>query len=725
MKSSKSLIFFILVFYFISPVQSQKKLVLEDIYEKGILQAKLLSDFRFLNDGIHYTRLESGVIKKYNILTGEFVSNIFTASLFKNERDFNGEIEEYEFSPQENKIIIFSESESVYRHSTKNKVFIYDLSSQKLFPVFNNKLITNPSLSPDEQKVAFVFENNLYYQNLSNGKIIRITKDGQKNSIINGMCDWVYEEEFSFTKAYEWSPNGSYLAFIRFDETEVPEFTMEFYNDELYPSKETFKYPKVGEKNSRVKVLSFQIKSGKTKEVSLGSLDDMYIPRIKWSRNENQLCVFTLNRHQNHLKLNVCDVSSAKNYILYEEKNKNYIDIHDNLYFFKDGKHFLTTSEKGGYNHIYLYSMDGKIKTLINDGKYDVSALYGVDEKNRKIFFQASMKNPMESSVYSIDFDGKNLKELNAPSGYNSAQFSPTFDLFVLNKSTINTPPVFSVFKRDLSLVRILEDNKKLSEKQNEFGVSNIEFFEFTTSEGVPLNGWICKPKQFDANRKYPVFMTQYSGPGSQSVTNKWGGSSYWWHQLLAQNDYVVVCVDGRGTGNRGEEFKKMTYLTLGHYETIDQIETAKYISTLPFIDKNRIGIYGWSYGGFMSSLCILKGNDVFKSAIAVAPVTSWKWYDSVYTERYMKTLAENPEGYKENSPVYFADRLKGNYLLIHGMADDNVHFQHSVEMANALIKNKKQFDTYFYPNRNHGIYGNNARIHLFTKITNFIYEKI
>jgi dipeptidyl-peptidase-4 len=725
MKSGKIFIFLFFTFCYISPVQSQKKLNLEDIYEKNTFQTKMISDFRFLNDGIHYTRLESGIIKKYNILTGDFVSNIFTASLFKNENDFNGVISEFEFSPQENKIFILSESESVYRHSTKNKVFVYDISLQKLIPVFKNNLISNPSFSPDEQKVAFVFENDLYYQNLSSGKTTRITKDGQKNSIINGMCDWVYEEEFSFTKAYEWSENGSYIAFIRFDETDVPEFTIDFYNDEMYPEKETFKYPKVGENNSKVKVLFHNITSGKTKEIPVGSLEDMYIPRIKWSRNDNQVCVFTLNRHQNHLKLNLYDVTSSKNYILYEEKNKFYIDIRDNLCFLKDGKHFLTTSEKEGYNHIYLYSMDGKLKTRINDGKYDVSAFYGTDEKNRKIFFQASMKNPLESSVYSVDFDGKNVKELKASSGFNSAQFSPTYDLFVLSRSTVNSPPVYSLYKRDMSLVRILEDNKNLSEKQNEYDVSKIEFFEFTTSEGVQLNGWMCKPKQFDSNRKYPVFMTQYSGPGSQSVVNKWGGSGYWWHQLLAQNDYIVVCVDGRGTGNRGEEFKKMTYLKLGHYETIDQIEAAKYMSTLPFVDKNRIGIYGWSYGGFMSSLCILKGNDVFKSAIAVAPVTSWKWYDSVYTERYMKTLAENPDGYKENSPVYFADRLKGNYLLIHGMADDNVHFQHSVEMANALIKNKKQFDTYFYPNRNHGIYGNNARIHLFTKITNFIYEKI
>ncbi|MBK8621988.1 MAG: S9 family peptidase [Saprospiraceae bacterium] len=718
-------LFYVIFCFFQISVYGQKPITLEDIYEKNVFQTKSVSDFRFLNDGVHYTRKDGNVIKKYNILDGSFVEDLMNMSTLENTGGFSGRIEDYTFSSNENKILITSEGEPVYRHSSKNKVFVYDRKSQKISAVFPEGKISNASFSPDESKVAFVYENNLYYTDLSSGKTIQITKDGQKNNIINGMCDWVYEEEFSFTQAYEWSKNGSFIAFLRFDESMVPEFTMDFYYDEMYPVRETFKYPKVGEKNAEVGVRVYDVKKKKVKDLSVSNEKDMYIPRIKWTQDDKNLVVYSLNRHQNHLSWYNFDVVSGNKSLLYEEKNKYYVDIHDYTFFLSDGKRFVTLSEKEGFNQIYLFDMSGKEIKKLTPGNYDVSEIYGVDEANQKIFFKASVKNPMESAIYSINPDGSYFTPLSDESGSHSAQFSSTFDIFVLHKSTINTPPVSSVFKRDKTLVRVLEKNGALTEKLSEYGVSPIEFFDFTTSEGVRLNGWMCKPKNFDSNKKYPVFMTQYSGPGSQSVVDRWQGTNYWWYQSIVQNGYIVICVDGRGTGNRGEEFKKMTYLKLGHYETLDQIEAAKYMASLPYVDGSRIGIYGWSYGGFMSSLCILKGNDVFKSAIAVAPVTSWKWYDSVYTERYMRTVSENQAGYAENSPVYFADKLKGNYLLIHGMADDNVHFQHAVEMANALIKHKKQFDTYFYPNRNHGIYGENARIHLFTKMTNFIYDKI
>lgn len=705
---------------------SQKTITLDDIFVKYAFNAKSVPGFNFMNDGKHYTTLRNQAIHKHDVTSGNVVEILFNAQDYKGKANFNGSIGSYDFSNDESKILIESEHESVYRHSSKVKCHVYDVSSKTLTEVYSHGKVINPQLSPDGSKVAFVHNNNLFVQDLSNGQLTQITKDGAKNSIINGMADWVYEEEFSFTRAFYWAPDSKKIAYIRFDESKVPEFTMQMYHGDMYPENETFKYPKVGENNSEVSVWVFEFVRGKPVKVDIGDLKEMYVPRLKWTEDPNKLCIYKLNRHQNDLKLYLLETRNYKSSVLYEEENQYYISIDDDLTFLKDNKHFIWLSEKEGYNQIYLMGMDGKQKVKLTEGKYDVTRFYGIDEKNKKVYFQAIDESPLRKSVFSVNLDGKKLTNLTpAKEGTSSAQFSSTFDYYSVNYSTINRPPTYTVYDRNGKVVRVIEDNKDYATLQSSYGTNPIEFFSFTTLENVQLNGWMLKPKDFKPGKKYPVLMTQYSGPGSQSVSDGWRGSSYWWHQLLAQSGYVVVCVDGRGTGGRGEAFKKMTYLKLGHYETLDQIETAKYLGSLPFVDKSRIGIWGWSYGGYMSSLCILKGNDVFKAAIAVAPVTNWKWYDSVYTERYMRTTAENPNGYADNSPINFVDRLKGNYLLVHGMADDNVHFQNTVEMANALIKANKQFDTYFYPNRNHGIYGDNATIHLYTKMTNFIFEKL
>lgn len=707
-------------------ISAQKPITVDDIYAKFEFRTKSVPGFNFMKDGRHYSARRDGDIKKFDITTGSLVETIFDAKEHKDKAGFSGDYSGYTFSEDESLMLIESEDESIYRHSSKVNCHIYDRKANVIAQVYPHGKIVNPLFSPDGEKIAFVFNNNLYYKNLKNNNITQITTDGSVNKIINGMSDWVYEEEFGFTRAFYWSPDSKKIAFIRFDESQVPQFTMQLYNDGMYPTDQTFKYPKVGEKNAEVSALIYDIMQGKSAKADLGDMNDMYIPRVKWITDANQLCVFKMNRHQNHLQLYLVDVKNAKSTVFYEEKNKYYIDITDDLTFLKDGKSFVWSSEKEGYNQLYLMGMDGKQKAKLTTGNYDVTQFYGVDEKNKKVYFQAAEKSPMEKHVFSIDLDGKNLTNM-TPSliGTNNAQFSSTFDYFSNSHSTINTAPTYVVYDRSGKKIRTIEDNVNYGKIQESYGVSPVEFFSFTTSENVKLNGWMIKPRDFNPTRKYPVFMTQYSGPGSQSVTDSWKGTGYWWNQMIAQAGYIVVCVDGRGTGGRGEEFEKMTYLQLGHYETIDQIEAAKYMGNQSFVDKERIGIFGWSYGGYMSSLCILKGNDVFKAAIAVAPVTNWKWYDSVYTERYMRTTAENAKGYADNSPVYFADKLKGNYLLVHGMADDNVHFQHAVEMANALIKANKQFDTYYYPNRNHGIYGDNATIHLYTKMTNFIFEKI
>ncbi len=708
----------------LSTLSAQRALTLEQIWASGELYAQSVPGFNFLQDGRHYTRLEGNRILQYDLTTGALTATILDPANIE-EVDFR--IDAYSFSGDESKILLASEQESIYRRSTKEFSYVYDRESQELTPLYGQGKVQYASFNPAADKVAFVYENNLYYKNLTSGEVVQITTDGKPNEIINGTTDWVYEEELGFVKGFEWSPDGQRIAFYRFDERAVPEFTMTNYKDGLYPEYVTFKYPKVGETNSTVTIHLYELESGETIQADTGEESDQYIPRIKWTKDPNQLCIYRMNRHQNHLELLLTDAATGETELLFEEKNKYYIAemVLDNLTFLEDGEYFIWTSERDGWHHIYLYDMEGKLVRRLTQGEWEVDEFYGVDEKRGEVYYQAAEKSPLERQIYAVSLDGKDKRSIAGEAGWNEAQFSSNYDYYVLEHSTVNTPASFVVYDNRGKEIRVIENNAVLQQRQDVLGVQNIEFFDFTTSQDVTLNGWMIKPADFDESRRYPVFMFLYGGPGSQQVADSWRGQNYWWFQMLAQQGYLVACVDNRGTGGRGEEFKKMTYQQLGHYETIDQIEAAKYLGNLPYADKNRIGIFGWSYGGYMSSLCLLKGNDVFKAAIAVAPVTNWRWYDTIYTERFMRTAEENPDGYRNNSPVYFANRLQGNYLLVHGMGDDNVHFQHTAEMANALVDANKQFDTYFYPNRNHGIYGGYTRLHLYTKMTNFLEAKL
>ncbi len=714
-------------------IAQNAEITLEGIWKEGKYNPKSIPGFRFMNDGVHYTRKMGQNIVKYTLLTGDKVDTLFDASAITNERNpttavdsIDGEFNTYWLSDDEKKILIKTDLERIYRRSSRAHFYVYDSGSGSMDLVFTEGKIMHCTFSPDGMKVAFVYKNNLYFKDLASGIILQITADGKYNNIINGSADWVYEEEFSFSKAFHWSPDSKKLAFYRFDESAVKEFTMEYFRGETYPELVTFKYPKVGEENAKVTVHIYDIGSGRTVEVDKSSEPDGYIPRIKWTGDANTLCVLRMNRHQNQLELLLANAQTGATSILLAEKNKYYIDITDDLTFLEDGEHFIWTSEQDGFNHIYLYEMTGRMVRQLTSGAYDVTSFYGVDEERKLIYYQAAKESPLTRQLYKSRLDGIGEKLLAGQGGTHSAQFSSTFELYVRTSSDANTAATYSVVRtKGNKEVRIIEDNAAIGVLQAEVGVTPIEFFDFETSEGVSLNGWMIKPNGFNKNQQYPVFMYLYGGPGSQQVLDSWRGANYWWFEMLARQGYIVACIDNRGTGARGEEFRKMTYQQLGHYETIDQIEAAKYLGSLPYTDAGRIGIFGWSYGGYMSSLCLLKGNDVFKAAIAVAPVTNWKWYDSIYTERFMRTEKENPEGYSENSPINFADQLKGDYLLVHGIADDNVHWQHTVEMANALISANKQFDTYFYPNRSHGITGDNARLHLFTKMTNFIHESL
>ena len=700
---------------------AQKAISVEDIWQDYIFYGKSVPGFNFQNDGKHYTRKEGNTVKQYDLLTGTFTKVIFDAAAIKDQALFSGKFGGYRFSNNEEKILLKTETEAIYRHSTRAKFFVWDRKSESLTDVAGEQKIRYTSFSEQADKVAYVSGNNLYFKDLNSGKVSQITTDGKFNHIINGGTDWVYEEEFAMSKAFEWSPDGNKIAFMRFDESKVKEFSMTMYHDDAYPAYSKFKYPKVGEDNAVVTIHIYNLKTRKITKVATGDQPEMYFPRIKWMQDANSLCVFRMNRHQNDLELLKVNAETGQTELLLREQNKYYIDIHDNLTFLEDGKHFIWTSEQDGYNHIYLYDMNGKIKKQITKGNFDVTNFYGYDAKRKMLYYQAAEDSPLERAVYTISLKGKKKRKLTTQKGTNNVQFSSTYDYYVNTHSDVNTPNSYTVYTLKGKEVRVIEDNASVKQLQKDYQVSPVEFFSFKTSEAVDLNAYMIKPTNFDANKKYPVFMYVYGGPGSQTVNDRFIGSNYWWFQMLAQQGYIVVSVDNRGTGARGEEFKKMTYLQLGKYETIDQIESAKYLASLPYIDGSRIGIFGWSYGGYMSSLCLSKGADVFKAAIAVAPVTNWKWYDTIYTERYMRTYKENKEGYESNSPVYFADKIKGSYLLVHGIGDDNVHFQNTAEMVNSLVNGNIQFDTYFYPNRNHGIYGGNTRLHLYTKMTNFI----
>ena len=719
------LLLLLLSFSFLTNSEAQDTITVEKIWKDYRFLSKRIPGFNFMQDGRHYTRLIKNSIKQFDLTTGSEVNTLLDGNELNGQSGFIGKIDSYHFNEDESIIILESDKESIYRRSSQAYFHIYDRTDKKLTSVRAGDKIMYATLSPDATKIAYVWQNNLYYRDLDSGETYPITTDGVTNKIINGSADWVYEEEFSFAQAFFWSADSQTVAYYKFDETAVPEFTMTKFNNELYPEYVTFKYPKVGEKNAIVSIHTYNLSGKKHRTYDLGKDTDIYIPRIKWTNSSEQLMIYKMNRHQNELELILADTKSGSTKSLLKETSKYYIDITDDIRFLENDKQFIWSSEKSGYNHLYLYGLNGKQEAQLTHGDYDVTSFYGVDEKNKMIFYQAAAKSSLQREVYRAGLNGGKPTLLSPKGGTSSAQFSSTYDYMVITRSTANSPATYAVYDRSGQLVRTIEDNKQLSQTQKQFGVSDVEFFTIKTDEGVALNAYKILPTNFDAKKSYPVLMYVYGGPGSQTVTDSWKGQNYWWFQQLAQQGYMVVSVDNRGTGARGEEFKKMTYLNLGKHETADQIAAGKYLATLPYVDAKRIGIWGWSYGGYMSSLCLLKGNEVFSTAIAVAPVTNWRWYDSVYTERYMRTEDENPDGFSDNSPINFVDRLEGDYLLIHGMGDDNVHWQNTVEMANALIKANKQFDTYFYPNRHHGITGGNARLHLYTKMTNFLLENL
>ena len=697
-----------------------KEITIEEIWN-GTFYAERMNSLNSMNGDfyavLNYDRKTRTVsLDKYSYKTLEKVETIVNSGDLEGLNSFSS----YSFNNDETKLILGTNFEGIYRYSEKGTYYAYDIASQKVTLI--DEKIQEPVFSPDNRNVAYAKDNNIFIKNLSSNKITQVTNDGKKNHVINGITDWVYEEEFAFVRAFEWNSTGDYLAFLRFDETEVPTFSMDIVGKDLYPEQQVFKYPKAGEKNADVTLHMYNLSSKNTKKISLGDYE--YIPRIKWSNDADILVATTLNRHQNSLKLHKVDALKSSATLLLNETDKAYIDITDNLTFLADNS-FIWTSEKDAYNHIYHYNFNGKLINQITKGNWEVTNYYGFNETKKTIYYQSVENGSINRGVYSIGLNGKNKKLLSNSDGQNTAAFSKNLNYFINTYSSAETPPIYSLFSGKGKLLRVIKDNARLKKEIAEYKMSPKEFSTININ-GNDLNMWMLKPLDFDENKKYPLLMFQYSGPGSQQVSNTWNGANDYWHNMLAQKGIIVVCVDGRGTGFKGAKFKKITQKELGKFEVEDQISAAKKLAELSYIDNKNIGIWGWSYGGFMSTNCILKGNDIFTTAIAVAPVTSWRFYDSVYTERYMQTPQENASGYDENSPINHADKLKGKYLLVHGTGDDNVHVQNSFRMINSLIEANKQFDMFIVPDRTHGIYrGRNTRLNLFTKMTNFIEENL
>lgn len=693
--------------------------LIEGKYDPNRLEA-----IRSMRNGEYYTVLEEDKTLNTNSLVSYAYSNtlerkvIIDSNRFPEKNKFSG----YIFSNDEQKILLETLIDNIYRRSKQAIYWIYDIKTNSLEKLFDQK-VQEPLFSPDGLKVAYVYRRNLFIKNLELDIVKQITYDGDYQTI-NGITDWVYEEEFGFVRAFDWSQDSNQIVYMRFDESNVPIFSMDVYGNQTYPFPYMFRYPKAGEENSKIELIIYNTSSQTKETIDFENETPYYIPRIQFIGGRHSLIIQTLNRHQNKLKLWRWNTKKKNLQLLLTEIDEAYVSINDDLKFIEDDR-FLWTSEKDGYKHIYHFDKDGKLINQVTQGDWEVTTIYNYNPKSKEIYFQSVEGSSIERGIYAIDISGRGKRKLQPTRGFNGATFSTNNSYYIHSYSDELTPPIYTLYEtRKNRPIRQLMNNKSLIEKLESYNFSEKEFSTIQIN-GSELNMWMIKPADFDANKKYPLLMFQYSGPGSQQVSNRWGDSRTLWHKDLANQGFIIACVDGTGTGFKGSKFKKSTYLNLVKYESLDQIAAAKTLGELPYVDHNRIGIWGWSFGGHMATHCLLTGNDIFSFAIAVAPVTNWRFYDTIYTERFMRTPQENPEGYDLNSPINYADQLKGDFLIIHGSGDDNVHVQNTMRMVEALIQADKQFEWMIYPDKNHGISGGNTRKHLYTKMTNFIFKNL
>jgi dipeptidyl-peptidase-4 len=706
---------------------STRPLSLERIFASSDFRTRGLPAVRWMSDGQRYTFVRAAESGRGTDLivedakSGERRTLIEAARLVPAGATEPIAIEGYQWSGDEQKLLIFTNTQPVWRYNTKGTYYVYDLASGRLQPVS-----TKPGwqmfakFSPDGSKVGFVRENNLFVTDLASGAETQLTKDGSEK-IINGTFDWVYEEELGLRDGWRWSPDGRRIAFWQLNQADIQPFYMIDDLKSPYSELVPLPYPKAGEPNSEVRIGTIDVASGQITWMDTGAEKDIYLARMEWAASPNELVIQRMNRHQNKIDVLLADAATGRSRALFAETDPAWVDVTNDLTWVNGGKQFLWTSERDGYNHLYLYNRSGKLARQLTRGKWDVMSLVGVDEKSGVVYFTATEAGPTQRQLYRVGLNGRGFRKVSSEGGSHSVAMSPAGTFYIDTYSNAATPPVVRLHSADGKAVRVLAENERVAQAVAQTGAQAPEFFRFKTPDGVELNGWMLKPADFDPAKKYPVLMYVYGGPGSQTVTDSWGGTRYLWHALLAQKGYIVASIDNRGTGGRGRDFKKVTYLKLGDYETRDQISGARYLASLPYVDAGRVGIWGWSYGGYMTALALTQGPDVFKAGISVAPVTDWRLYDNIYTERFMRTPAENEAGYRDGSPLTHAAKLEGNLLLIHGTADDNVHFQNAVQLVDALQKAGKQFDVMFYPNKNHGISGGNTSMHLYTLMTEWL----
>jgi dipeptidyl-peptidase-4 len=716
---------------FYGDVMAQQVLTLEDIYRHRKFSINSVQGLKWMKNGDFYTALKNNEdtgtkdIIRYSTTSGQLVDTLVHGhNLLDDGKVLN--IHGYALSDDESKVLISTDYERIYRRSSKSRNYVYSLHDGKLSEVGSGAKVSYATFSPDGTKLAYVYENNLYFDRLDNDAVVQVTNDGYKNAIINGFADWVHEEELSLAKAFFWSPDGSKLAFLRFDESEVPEYTIQKWRG-LYPENYALKYPKAGEKNAEVSLHIYDLPAQRTVNVPLPEPDEeSYLARLRWLPvGKPTLSIVRLNRLQNRMDIIHFDTQAQSTSVVYTEQSETYLDIDqiDDLTYPQDGKSFILSSERSGFKHLYHYALSGKPIRQLTFGEWSVDSFEGIDEKKGLLYFTSTEVSATERHLYSLNLEGKEKKRLSTAAGVHRVNFSDDFSYYINTHSNAVKPPTTVLHLADGGEVKVLAENTTLLQQSKSYKFATTEYFSIPLTDGDSLNAYIMKPADFSADKRYPVLMYVYGGPGSQNVLNRWNGNM--WHHLLTQKGYLVVCADNRGTGGRGRAFQHITYKKLGKIESEDQIASARYLSKLSYVDKDRIGIWGWSYGGYLSSLCLFLGNDVFKTAIAVAPVSSWRFYDTIYTERYLQKPQQNAGGYDDHSPISHAHKLSGSLLLVHGTGDDNVHFQNTVELQNALISANKQFSSFYYPDRNHGIYGGNTRLHLYTMMTDFILQNL
>ncbi len=680
-----------------------------------------LESFAWMKDGTSYTTIEEGPSGTTDLYRVDAVSGrrdllVGGADLVPPGGEKPIPIEEYRFSVSGTKLLIFTNSARVWRRNTKGTFYVWDFTAKRLMPVSAKPGYQQfAKFSPDGRRVGFVRGNNIYVSDLASGTETALTTDGGEN-VINGTSDWVYEEELYLRDAFRWSPDGRRLAFWRLDQTVIRPFYL-VNADSLYPQLVPVRYPKAGTPNSEVRIGVVEVANGRTAWIELGSDKDIYVAAMDFADSPDEIWLTRLNRHQNRLDLLLADVRTGAARVIMADTDSAWVDAHEPRWI-NGGKQFLFLSERDGYAQLYLFNRDGRLVRRVTPGGWDVLEVYAVDEKAKAIYFTGASDGPLGRPVLRVGLDGKGLTPISAEPGTHGIEFDPTHELYVDTYSRAGVPPVQTLRRSDGTLVRTIADNAKLAAKVNALGLNRPGFIKIPTPDGVELNAWIIKPTGFDPARRYPLLMIVYGGPGSQTVTDDWGGSGYLWHQMLAQDGCLIASVDNRGTGGRGVKFKKITYLHLGRYESADQVAAARYFASLPYVDATRIGIWGWSYGGYTASRTMFLGGGVFKAALAVAPVTDWRLYDTIYTERYMRTPAENPAGYDEASALPYADSLKGNFLVVHGTGDDNVHFQNTLQLVRRLEAANKQFDLRVYPNKTHSISGGNTSENVFGLFT-------